>query len=217
MKTRRSVFSRVPTGKEFLAIGVCVAAAVTTLWVTTRPPSGLAAANSQPTAVTSVPTNLTPTKWGPLSDNDRLLLIKVRQAGLWEMPTGQQAQQRASDDATGQKVKAVGQKIAAEHGVLDADTRNTAAQLGVNLPSAPNADQQSWMAELSTKTGDDYDRDFAYRLRAAHGKVFSVIALVRATTQNSLIRDFATRAMAFVLRHMTYLESTGLVDYSTLN
>ncbi len=213
VQSRRRLFSRAPGGREYLAIGICVAAAATTLYVTTRPPSGLAAATSTPTAVTSVPTNVVQTRWGPLDDNDRLLLIKVRQAGLWEMPTGQQAQQRASSE----KVKEVGRKIAAEHAELDADVRNTAGQLGVSLPSTPSSLQQGWMRELATKTGDDYDRDFVYRLRAAHGQVFSVIAMVRATTANSLIRDFAVRAMAFVNRHMTYLESTGLVDYSTLH
>jgi putative membrane protein len=193
--------------REYLTIGVCLIAVLATLYVTLRPPRGVATATSGTTV-----TGVTPTQWGPFNDNDRLLLTKVRQAGLWEMPTGQQAQERAHSE----KVKEVGRKIMAEHMVLDADTRNTAAQLGFALPSTPNSDQQGWMAELSTKTGDDYDRDFVFRLRAAHGKVFSIIATVRATTGNSLIRDFATRALQTVLRHMTYLESTGLVDYSTL-
>lgn len=193
--------------REYLTIGVCLVAVLATLYVTLRPPRGVATATSGTTV-----TGVTPTKWGPLNDTDRLLLTKVRQAGLWEMPTGQQAQQRAHSA----KVKEAGAHIMAEHMVLDADVRDTAAQLGVVLPSTPNSDQQSWMAELSTKSGDDYDRDFAFRLRAAHGKVFGIIAQVRASTSNSLIRAFATRALQTVLRHMTYLESTGLVDYSTL-
>lgn len=69
------------------------------------------------------------------------------------------------------------------------------------------------MAELSSLSGDQFDRRFVYRLRVAHGKVFGIIATVRASTGNSLIREFADRALKTVQRHMTYLESTGLVDY----
>lgn len=34
----------------------------------------------------------TQTQWGPLGPADRDLLVKVRQANLWEGPTGQQAE-----------------------------------------------------------------------------------------------------------------------------
>jgi hypothetical protein len=72
------------------------------------------------------------------------------------------------------------------------------------------------MTELSGKFGADYDRTFALRLRAAHGKVFALVAQVRATTRNSIIRQFAEHTLSVVQSHMTLLESTGLVDYSTL-
>ncbi|WP_242614071.1 hypothetical protein [Actinomadura roseirufa] len=55
------------------------------------------------------------------------------------------------------------------------------------------------------------------RLRAAHGQVFSVIAKVRAQTQNTEIRAFSERAMKFVNTHMSLLESTGLVTRSALH
>ena len=39
----------------------------------------------------------TRTEFGPLTPSDVDLLVKVRQAGLWETPTGQQMQQRATN------------------------------------------------------------------------------------------------------------------------
>lgn len=154
----------------------------------------------------------TDTPYGPLGPGDRDFLVKVRQAGLWEGPTGQQAQQRAGS----QKVKDVGMHLAMDHGALDEKVREVAGQLDVVLPSQPNADQLRWMGELSTKSGADYDRTFAMLLRAAHGKVFAVVAGVRAGTRNELIREFATEANTVVMRHMTLLESTGLVNFTGL-
>lgn len=152
------------------------------------------------------------TPYGPLGPADRDLLVKVRLAGLWEQPTGQQAQQQALAPA----VKEVGGNIAAEHGDLDRRVRETADKLGVLLPSAPTSQQMAWMAEISSKTGSDYDRAFAQRLREAHGAVLPLIAEVRASTRNELVRQFAAEADTFVSRHIQYLESTGLVDYTAL-
>jgi predicted outer membrane protein len=152
------------------------------------------------------------TEFGPLGPADRNLLEKVRQAGLWEGPTSQQAEQQASSA----EVKEVGRKLAEEHAQLDEEVRSVANQLGVRLPNAPSAQQNAWMDEITSQTGSDYDRVFVQRVREAHGQVLPVIAEVRASTRNDLIREFAVTAHEFVNRHHGYLESTGLVDYSAL-
>jgi putative membrane protein len=201
---------RLGRGSEMLFLAVGVAASVAALFVVLSP-SGVPQADGGTVAGTV--TGTTQTRWGPLDDQDRDLVTKVRLAGLWEAPTGQQAQQRASSP----RVKEIGGMISTEHLKLDEDVRQVADQLQIVLPSKPNADQQRWMAELSGLSGDAYDRHFVFRLRAAHGKVFSLIAAVRANTENSLVRDFAITANAAVLRHMSYLESTGLVEYSKIS
>jgi predicted outer membrane protein len=152
------------------------------------------------------------TEFGPLGPADRDLLVKVRLAGLWEGPTGQQAETQASSA----EVREVGRKLAEEHAQLDEEVRRVADQLGVLLPSGPTAQQNAWMDEISSQTGSDYDRVFVQRVREAHGAVLPVIAEVRASTQNDLVREFAVTAAEFVTRHHEYLESTGLVDYAAL-
>jgi predicted outer membrane protein len=165
------------------------------------------------TAATAAPDNgWTQTQWGPLGPADRDLLIKVRQAGLWEGPAGQQAQQRGSSA----RVREVGRLIAAEHADLDAQVREVSAQLGVVLPNQPTDQQNGWIGEIARQPVSDFDRTFVQRLRAAHGKVLPTIAQVRAGTRNDLVRRFATTSAQFVTRHHEYLESTRLVDYSAL-
>jgi predicted outer membrane protein len=149
---------------------------------------------------------------GPVADTDKQLLIKVRQAGLWEMPAGQQAQEQAGS----QVVKDVGTKIAAQYQQLDVETRQLARQLGVALPNQPTEEQQGWLADLSEKWGPEFDKSFANLLRAAHGKVFAAIAAVRAGTRNDSVRAFASKANDVVKTHMILLESTGQVDFDAL-
>ncbi|MEQ4715418.1 DUF4142 domain-containing protein [Nonomuraea sp. B19D2] len=190
---------RLLRGELFMLGGFVVAAAVTIVLV--MPPS------IDPAAAT-----WTQTSSGPLTAADRDLLIKVRQAGLWEMPAGQYAETRAES----QRVKEVGKLIMQEHMKLDLMTRQTAKKLGVALPDEPNPEQQSWLAQLASESGPAFDKDYTNLLRAAHGKVFTVVASVRSGTRNSEIRKLAQEGINFVMRHMAYLESTGLVDHTQL-
>jgi putative membrane protein len=149
------------------------------------------------------------TKWGPVDNDDRNLFVKVAQAGMWETPVGLQAKERGGSA----RVKEVGPILASDHVWLSRENAKLASQLRITLPKRPTADQQRWMTELNGKSGGAYDRTWVLRLRAAHGKVFAAIAQVRATTANSMVRQWADQCHKVVLKHMTLLESTGLVNF----
>ncbi|MEV3854901.1 DUF4142 domain-containing protein [Streptomyces sp. NPDC050095] len=153
-----------------------------------------------------------PTRFGPLSATDRIFITKVRLAGLWELPAGQQAEERAPSKA----VETAGEHLVQGHTFLDARVREVAAQLNLELPNQPNAQQQGWLRTLTAAKGEDYERKFANILRRAHGQVFSLVAQVRASTRNSLVRDLADDANTTVLDHIKVLEATGLVDFDAL-
>ncbi len=154
----------------------------------------------------------TPTQWGPLSPADRDLLVMVRQAGLCAGPSGQQAQQQGATVA----LRTVAQRVWVDYGDLGNQARSVAGKLSVPMPDQPSAQQQSWMRDLSGRSGPDFDRMFAQGLRVTDGDVLPAITSVRAGTRNELIRSFAANAAVLLNRQMEYLEHTGLVDYSRL-
>lgn len=160
-----------------------------------------AAANAQPVAPAQ------------LGATDLALINGVRLAGLWEMPAGQLAAERGSD----QRVREVGAQIATEHAELDQIVVDAANKLGVQLPAQPKANQQKWLDEMrGAATDREFDRIFVHRLRAAHGVIFPIIGAVRSGTRNDVVRQVADEANKFVLNHLTLLESTGLVRYGDL-
>ncbi|MFG1689028.1 DUF4142 domain-containing protein [Nonomuraea sp. NPDC049269] len=159
-------------------------------------------------AATAVDTSTWATKWGPLSAADRELITKVRLATLWEMTMAQQATTRASTA----RVRKISVEIAAQHHVLDEKGLALAAKLKVQLPIKPTDLQQEWMADISSRSGKQYDSTFVKWLRLAHGQIFALIGAVRGSTQNSLVRRFSEEANAAVLNHQRLLESTGLVN-----
>ncbi|MBW6436159.1 DUF4142 domain-containing protein [Actinoplanes hulinensis] len=150
---------------------------------------------------------------GTISAADRDFVIKVRLAGLWEVPAGNMAVEKSNNAA----IKKIGQSIAAQHVALDSLDRTAAKKLGISLPNQPNGDQQLWLNEMRTAaTPEQFDQIFIDRLRSAHGKIFPAIATIRATTRNDTVRALAQQTNQFVATHMTLLESSGIVDYAAL-
>ncbi|MFI5931033.1 DUF4142 domain-containing protein [Actinoplanes sp. NPDC051494] len=158
-------------------------------------------------------TGLTDDGAGSVSAADKDFVIKVRLAGLWEIPAGNMAQEKSDDDT----VKKIGSTISAQHVALDKLDLAVAKKLGIQLPNLPNPDQQGWLDEMdAAPTSKQFDQVYIDRLRAAHGKIFPAIATIRASTRNDSVRKLAQQANQFVMTHMTLLESSGIVEYGSL-
>jgi predicted outer membrane protein len=157
-------------------------------------------------------TGLTDKGAGTLTAADRDFVIKVRLAGLWEIPAGNMAQEKSDDP----RIVNIGKTISQQHVVLDQLDRDAAKKLGIELPNKPNGDQQFWLNEMKTANSTTFDQIYVDRLRAAHGKIFPAIATIRASTRNDTVRKIAQQANQFVMTHMTLLESSGIVDYGAL-
>nr|WP_308129477.1 DUF4142 domain-containing protein [Actinoplanes polyasparticus] len=149
---------------------------------------------------------------GDVAAADKDFAVKVRLAGLWEIPAGEMAQERSNNP----KIKKIGRDIADQHVVLDKMVRDAARKLTIKLPDKPNEDQQGWLAEMRDAEGEEFDQIYIDRLRAAHGKIFPAIATIRTSTRNDTIRKLAQRANQFVMTHLTLLESSTLVDFESL-
>jgi predicted outer membrane protein len=147
-----------------------------------------------------------------LSARDADLLVKVRLANLWEMPAGQMATERSANV----KVQEAGRTMMNDHALLNVEVERLAGLYDLRLPPEPNDMQKSWLTEMAQASGAQFDSVFAMRLRAAHGLIFPAVANSRVTTTDPEIRKFATTANTIVMKHMTLLESTGVVDFAAL-
>jgi putative membrane protein len=142
-----------------------------------------------------------------IDTRDREFLKTIRFANLWEIPMSDLALERG----TTKEVKAAAEVMHNDHIKLQTVVEGLAQKYGMTLPSQASASQQAWMAEISGKQGEDFDRAFVNRFRGAHGSIFQAIAEERAGTRNKTMLDFATQANTIVMTHMTVLERTGYV------
>jgi putative membrane protein len=144
----------------------------------------------------------TPTKAGPVSATDRVLLVALRQHELWATPVTQQATQMATSPA----LRELGGSFASDLDSLSDQVREVANRLGVALPSQPTSEQQNWAAQISGKSGSDYDRTMVSRLRADCAATAELIDRARTETRNEQIRQLTDQAAGMVARLLTYLD-----------
>ena len=120
------------------------------------------------TGVSNTAAGTVNTQWGPLTASDRDLIVRVRLAGLWELPAGE----KAMDKSSSASVKEAADHLLVGHGDLDERVRNVAAQLNVELPNQPNEAQQGFLAQMDAAQGKEFDRVWSSLLRKAHGTIF---------------------------------------------
>lgn len=153
------------------------------------------------------------TPYGPLTEADRDFVVKVRAAGLWEYPLGQMSMKRG----TTEEMKEAGKHLVVGHAGLDAMCRKIAPELNITLPNQASPQQQQFVATVHAKSGKEFDSTAVAIMRVTHGQIFPAIAKIRATTQNTLVRQLADLANDTVLDHITVLENTKLVNFDQVN
>ncbi|MDW4905877.1 DUF4142 domain-containing protein [Streptomyces sp. ADMS] len=153
------------------------------------------------------------TQYGPLTEADRDFVVKVRAAGLWEYPLGEMVMERG----TTAEMKEAGAHLIVGHAGLDDLCRKIAPELNITLPNLASPQQQQFVATVDSKSGREFDSTAVSIMRVTHGQIFPPIAKIRASTQNTLVRQLADLANDTVLDHMTVLEKTGLVNIEQVN
>ena len=148
-----------------------------------------------------------------VSQSDQNVLTMVMQSGMWEIAAGGMATNQASAVA----VRTAAATLVTDDTALNQQAAQAAEKLGVQLPGQPDNDQQGWLAQLHDEAGATFDHDYVNLVRQASGKVFTAVAAARAGTKNDLIKQFAQGAVNAVMKHMTVLEATKLVDSASLS
>ncbi|MCX4612762.1 DUF4142 domain-containing protein [Streptomyces mirabilis] len=149
------------------------------------------------------------TRYGPLTEADRDFVVKVRSAGLWEYPLGEIALKKGSTP----EMREAGKHLIVGHAGLDELCRKIAPELNITLPNQATPQQQQFVATSDAQSGKQFDTTAANIMRVTHGQIFPTIAKIRASTENTLVRQLADLANDTVLDHITVLEKTGTVNF----
>jgi putative membrane protein len=139
------------------------------------------------------------------SDQDAAYLKAAHQSNLAEIAGGKIAQQKGDSEA----VKDLGARFVADHTKLDSAVRQTASNLGVDLPSAPNAEQQALAARYQAASGDDFDALFVSTQMDAHMKAMALGRTEIADGSDAAAKKVAQNAAPVIMSHHEALDSAA--------
>ena len=139
-----------------------------------------------------------------VSSQDGSWLIAAHQDNLAEIKSGDLAAERGHDA----DVRAAARTLARDHGNLDAKLRPVAKQLGVKLPTRPNAEQRDEMRKFKSASGVDFDRTWTHD--EADGHVKAIELTVREIQHGSLpqVKHLAQSALPVLKKHLHMLQQT---------
>lgn len=138
------------------------------------------------------------------SSQDRTWLIAAHQDNLAEIKSGDLAAEKGHDA----DVRAAARTLTRNHGNLDAKLRPVAKQLGVKLPTRPNAEQRDEMRKFKKTAGIDFDRTWTHDETDAHVKAIELT--VREIQHGSLpqVKHLARSALPVLKKHLHMLRQT---------
>jgi putative membrane protein len=139
------------------------------------------------------------------SDQDTAYLKAAHQSNLAEIAGGKIAQQKGDS----QQVKDLGARFVADHTKLDAALRKTAAALDVDLPSAPNAQQQAVAARYRASSGSDFDALFVSTQMDAHMAAMNLGEKEIANGDDAQAKKVAQSAAPVIRSHHTALSDAA--------
>ena len=139
------------------------------------------------------------------SDQDTAYLKAAHQANLAEIAGGRIAQQKA----TSQQAKDLGERFIADHTKLDQAVQQTASDLGVDLPSAPNAEQQALAARYRAASADDFDALYVSTQMDAHMKSMRLGQTEIANGSDAQAKKVARDAAPVIASHHEALDAAA--------
>ena len=137
------------------------------------------------------------------NDQDQTFMTKNAQTDLAEIAIGKIALQRS----TSTQVQALATKTMADHEAALTKLQGVAGGVGFTLPGAPNAEQQSDAAKLSSVDAAQFDLTYAQVQVVGHNLSISDTNTELSSGQNSALLSYATGYLPVAQMHLTMADA----------
>ncbi len=139
-----------------------------------------------------------------MSSQDEHFVTDAAQTNIAEVGAGHLAVQKGTAPA----IKQLGQTLIADHTQAEDQLRQVAQQKGLQLPDAPNQEQQAMAKRLSqAKQGRaGFDSIFAKDMVEGHQKAVSEFQQEAQTTEDPALRSYAETTLPVLEKHLQMSE-----------
>lgn len=133
-----------------------------------------------------------------LSHADRKFIEDAAKGGMFEVESGQLAQQKASDPA----VKEFASRLVQDHTKAGDELKQIAQAKGVTLPDKEKGGERHEMNKLDKLSGAAFDREFAQRSVKDHEKDIKEFEKAASKVKDSELKAWAEKQLPVLREHL---------------
>lgn len=160
--------------------------------------SSTSSSTTSTTASDTSATTSTNTTTIPLSAADKDFVIKAAEGGMAEVTLGQMAAQKATDaDA-----RDFGNRMVNDHGKAGDELKQLATNKGIALPTDLNAEAKKTSADLSKKSGKDFDKSYMNDMVKDHEKDVKEFEKASKDVQDPDLKSWASKTLPVIQDHL---------------
>ena len=185
-----------------LAVMGCKQESTTITDTTTTASTDTYASSTGTTSTTS--TGSTGGAASTLSESDKEFVMKAAIGGMAEVAGGQTATQNASNA----DVKAFGQRMVTDHSKANDELKQLATTKGLALPTAPDAEHQKKLDELSKKTGKAFDKAYMDDMVKDHEEDVAEFQKQSTSAQDPDLKSWAAKTLPTLQDHLKMAKAT---------
>jgi len=89
-----------------------------------------------------------------------------------------------------------------DHGAANEKVKAFAAERNVTLPAEPGADEQKKAADLSKKTGKDFDKDYVNTMVKGHEETLDLFKKASAKVTDAPVKAFIDNTIPVIEHHL---------------
>ena len=148
-------------------------------------------------------TNAAATGGVAVDQDDAKFVTTAAADGMAEVSAGKLAQQKASNT----RVKNFASMMVTDHTKAGDELASIAKTKNITLPTGPDADQQKMAADLSAKSGKDFDKAYVDGMVDGHEKAVKLFTDASQNCKDADLKAFATKTLPTLKMHLDSIKA----------
>jgi putative membrane protein len=136
------------------------------------------------------------------SDADAKFAVDAANGGMAEVALGKLAQEKTANA----QVKEFANMMVKDHGKANDELMALAKSKNITLPATVSDDKQKAMADLSKKTGADFDKAYVSDMVDGHKKTIDLFEDEVKNGKDADLKAFATKTLPTIKMHLGHIE-----------
>lgn len=143
----------------------------------------------------------------PVSAQDRQWLQTSVAGDIWEIRGGQMAEQKGQ----AQVIRSLGARLITDHTKSLGEARQVASQLGITVPSQPDAKMQAELNQFAATSGAAFDTLYAKTEVSDHEQDISEASTQISNGSNSQVKQLAQTDLPMLRTHLSLAQQAVAV------